>query len=138
MPCATCEHLLCCPAALRCRGFSWVAAAAAHTLREPIQARVREDEDDEDDEHWVREQLRKGAGPASAGQLPGGGADGRERRGAAAGAPGRAGGAAAQQEDVSAAGEGVLRALRQGLARLQARPATLGQGSKFRGFQVWL
>ncbi|CAL8463414.1 g2948 [Coccomyxa elongata] len=75
------------------------------------------DEEDEDD--WAREQLRKGVGlPAD--QMPS-----TSGRGGAAGngrVPGPASALTArpQTEAVAAAGEEVLKALRQGLARLQA------------------
>lgn len=74
------------------------------------------DEEDEDD--WAREQLRKGVGlPAD--QMPS-----TSGRGGAAGSgriPGPASALAArpQTEAVATAGEEVLKALRQGLARLQ-------------------
>jgi hypothetical protein len=74
--------------------------------------------DDEDDDHWVREQLRKGVG-LSADQLSGkpaalsAAANGR--------APGRMPGLVVPQaaDSVAAAGENVLKVLREGLARLK-------------------
>ena len=78
-------------------------------------------EEDEDD--WAREQLRKGVG-LSADQRPStSGRDGGAMNGRALGSTSIAALAARPQtEAVASAGEEVLKALRQGLARLQARP----------------
>ena len=79
--------------------------------------------DQEDEDDWAREQLRKGVGlPAD--QMPStsgrGGAGGNGR----VMGPALALAARPQTEVVAAAGEEVLKALRQGLARLQARNHT--------------
>lgn len=82
----------------------------------------------EDDDHWAMEQLRKGVG-LSADQRPS--TSGRGAAAANGRAPGTAASAAAalaakpQTEAVVAAGEEVLKALRQGLARLQACPQNI-------------
>ncbi len=107
---------MCC---CRSRGGWYLLSVITATLLLCFQVHQGDEEDEED---WAREQLRKGVG-LSADQRPSTSGRGAMNGRALGGTPAAAALAARpQSEAVASAGEEVLKALRQGLARLQAGP----------------